>query len=123
MVHVGEMLARVGGTKVYAAGFASIQSLRGQSLKSEGFERQATLLEAVRAREKELLVCNQATMSFDAVTEGGCGHDAIALTFGDDGRLKTVSSVEPTECPQHGAAPSNKWMQLTSARPDGGARS
>ena len=71
IAHAGELLAKVGGTRVYAGGFASIQSLRAQAFTSEGFERQATLLEAVRTREPDLLVCHDAVLSFDAVTEGG----------------------------------------------------
>jgi hypothetical protein len=98
IVHAGELLAKVGHTSVYAGGFASIQSLRDQALTSEGFERQATLLDAVRARESELLVCRDAVLSFDAVTEGGCGRDTIPLKFGEDGRLATVGSVASTQC-------------------------
>ena len=107
IVHAGELLFKVGGTKVHAGGFASIQSFRAQALRSEGFERQGTLLDAVRARERELLACHDAALSFDAVTEGGCGREAIALTFGDDGHLRTVGPVASSECPERVAAPSN----------------
>ena len=98
VAHAGELMAKANGTSIYAGGFASIQSVRDQAFTSQGFERQATLLEAVRARGQELLLCRQATMSFDAVTEGGWGRDTIALTFGDDGRLSAVGPVQSTEC-------------------------
>jgi hypothetical protein len=98
IVHAGELLAKVSRTSVYAGGFASIRSIREQALAYEGFERQATLLDAVRARESELLVCRDAVLSFDAVTEGGCGRDTIPLKFGEDGRLTTIGSVASTQC-------------------------
>jgi hypothetical protein len=108
VAHAGEPLAKVGGTRVYAAGFASIQTLRDQGLRSEGFERAATLLDAIQSRERELLTCRDATMAFDAVTEGACGRDRIALTFDENGSLASVSSIEWSECvPSGRQAPSD----------------
>jgi hypothetical protein len=98
VVHAGELMAKVGQTRVYAGGFASIQSWRDQGLRSEGFERAATLLEAVRSRQNALLVCREAALTFDAVTEGGCGRDRIGLTFAEDGTLAQVGEIEWAEC-------------------------
>jgi hypothetical protein len=114
IIHAGELVATVRNTHVYAGGFASIQTLQGTALKSEGFERQGALLEAVRVRQADLLVCPQATLSFDAVTEGGCGTDAIPLAFGDDGRLNSIGAIQSSECVHSGiVTPSNNKMQQT----------
>jgi hypothetical protein len=98
VMHVGERIAKVNGTSVFAADFASIDSMRTGGMSMKGFERQSTLLEEVRSRQAELLVCRNVTLAFDAVTEGGCGTDTVALTFGEDGQLMTVGPVVEEEC-------------------------
>jgi hypothetical protein len=101
VVHTGELLLKAGDTRVYAGGFASIQTLRDQVFKSEGFERAADLLEAIRDREGELVPCRAATLTFDAVTEGACGRDRIDLTFTENGSLASVGRIEWSECGPH----------------------
>ena len=98
VVHSGELLFKAGETRVYASGFASIQTLRDQGFRSEGFERPAALLEAIRTRETELLACRAATLTFAAVTEGRYGHDRIGLTFAEDGLLADVGDIQWSEC-------------------------
>ena len=114
VVHAGELLVKTGHTRVYAGGFASIQTLRDKAFKSEGFERAAPLLEAIGNRESELLACRAATLTFDAVTEGACGRDRIGLTFAENGSLASVGQIEWSECAASGReAPSNNEMQRT----------
>lgn len=100
ILHAGELLARAGHTKVYAGGYASIEVYHRAdgSLSSHGFERQGALLEAVHARQKDILVCSEAYLSFDATVEGGCGEATIPLTFGVDGRLDWVGPVTEGSC-------------------------
>jgi hypothetical protein len=115
ILHAGELLAKVGRTRVHAAGYASIEVYRRSdaSLTSHGYVRQGPFLEAVHARQKELL-CPEAVLSFDARVEGGCGEDTMLVTFDSDGRVGSVSSVIGGSCgPSVLAAPSNNEMQLT----------
>ena len=116
ILHAGERLAKIGRTTVYAAGFASIQVYRraDASLTSHGYERQGPFLEAVHARQKDLL-CPEVSLSFDSTVEGGCGSDTILLTFDADGRVGAVGPVRGGQCAaQTLEAPSNNGMQLTS---------
>ena len=98
ILHAGELLAQVDGTRVHAGGFASIQSHEEQRLTMEGFERQGAFMEAVRTRQRELLVCSDVVLSFDAKTEGGCGQETIALTFDHKGGVATVGPVTVVGC-------------------------
>lgn len=100
VLHAGEQLARMGSTRVYAGGFASIQvqDFNKQSFSSWGFQRQGEFLRAVHARESELLACDRASLAFNAVPEGGCGHDALDLVFGPGGRLSSVGGVRASNC-------------------------
>lgn len=116
VVHAGELLGTTGHTRVYAGGFASIQTLRDKAFTTEGFERAAPLLEAIRNRESALLVCRAATLTFDAVTEGACGRDRIGLTFAENGSLALIGPIEWSECAASGRdAPSNNEIQRTKA--------
>jgi hypothetical protein len=100
ILHAGEVLARMKSTTVYAGGFASIQvyDVKEKSLKSWGFDRPRLFLETVASREDELRACDQASMAFSAVTEGGCGDDAIDLVFSTDGRVTSVGAVRGGTC-------------------------
>jgi len=100
ILHAGELLATVGGTRISAGGFASIEIYRRDdaSLSTFGFERQGAFREAVLARQKELLVCDEALLSFDSTVEGGCGQETILLTFDADGVVSSVGSVTSETC-------------------------
>lgn len=100
VLHAGEELARMGSRRVYAAGFASIQveDFKKQSFSSWGFQRQGEFVSAVRTRESELLACDRASLAFNAVPEGGCGHDALDLVFAPGGRLSSIGSVRGSTC-------------------------
>ena len=96
ILNAGRELVRLGSTRVYATGFASIwvEDFKKQSLGTHGYSRQGPFLLAVHDRTNELLACEAASMEFNATPEGACGHDVIRLEFGRD---KTVSSVGPIE--------------------------
>lgn len=115
VVHAGELLFKTGHTRVNAGGFASIQTLRDQAFASEGFERAAPLLEAIRNRGSALLACRAAMLTFDAVTEGACGRDRIGLTFAENGSLASVGTIEWSECTASAReAPSNEKQSFRS---------
>jgi hypothetical protein len=69
-----------------------------KKLTIQGFERQGGFLEAVRTRQRELLVCSDAVLSFDATTEGGCGQETIAVSFDSEGGVSNVGPVAVMDC-------------------------
>jgi hypothetical protein len=100
VLHAGETLANVAGTRISAGGFASIEIHRRSegSLSTFGFERQGPFREAVRVRQEELLVCDEAVLSFDSTVEGHCGRDTLRLEFDSDGIVRSVGAVASEAC-------------------------
>ncbi len=100
VLNAGQELFRTKSTRVFAAGFADIweEDFHKQSLKTTGFDRQGQFLAAVRSREGELRPCETASLAFDTTTEGACGDDTLAISFGPEGGVTGVGEVQPTTC-------------------------
>jgi hypothetical protein len=100
VLHGGEVIARAGRTRVYAGGYASIQtySTKDKSLSSHGFERQGPLLEAVSRDAERLGRCASVLVSLSATAEGGCGDETIAVTLDQTGKVASVGPVHGTDC-------------------------
>jgi hypothetical protein len=100
ILHAGEPLGSVGHTRVFAAGYGSIEVYRRAEtrLESGGFERQGAMLSAIGLRQQELLAYPRYVAAFDATVEGGCGESTLALAFDTTGRVSEVGQVEEHAC-------------------------
>jgi hypothetical protein len=100
VLHSGELLGAAGHTKMFAAGYASLELYHRADtrLESHGFERQRPLLADVAGRQADLSRFSRYLASFDATVEGGCGQSTVAVSFDDAGRVSEVGRVEEGSC-------------------------